>query len=200
LNETLEKRLRDMVRPLLERGRGGDWEHTSRAVEYGRYLLNREEGDETIVIPALYLHDIGWSKVNFDELFHASSHPERGNPILFLHMRHSTALARDILQTLEYNPAKSRAIVSIIAIHDDPERAFATEDPSATLVVEADRLDRYGPESLKRFAAMFGPGFREKIQRREAIAYLTEGLELWFRTKTAKVLAEKLARDSGLFN
>ena len=189
-----------MVRPLLERGRGGDWEHTLRAVEYCRYLLNREEGDETIVIPALYLHDIGWSKVNFAELFHASSHPERGNPILSLHMRHGATLARDILQTLEYDPAKSRAIVSIIAIHDDLERAFATEDPSAILVVEADRLDRYGPESLKRFAAMFGPGYREKIRRRGAIAYLTEGLELWFRTKTAKVLAEKLARDSGLFN
>ena len=169
-----------MVRPLLKRGRGGDWEHTLRAVEYGRYLLNREEGDETIVIPALYLHDIGWGKVNFAELFHASSHPERGNPILSLHMRHGATLARDILQTLEYDPAKSR--------------------PSATLVVEADHLDRYGPESLKRFAAMLGPGYRERIRRREAIEYLREGLELWFRTKTAKVLAEKLARDSSLFN
>jgi HD superfamily phosphodiesterase len=200
LDETLEKRFRDMVRPLLERGRGGDWEHTLRAVEYARDLLNHEEGDETIVIPALYLHDIGWSKVNFTELIHGSSHPERGNPILSLHMKHSAVLARDILQALEYDPVKSRSIVSIIAIHDDPEKAFAIENPSATLVVEADRLDRYGPESLKRFAAMFGPGYRERIQRSEAIAYLREGLEHWFRTKTAKVLAETLARDSGLFN
>jgi HD superfamily phosphodiesterase len=199
LDEIFEERLRNMVRPLLERGRGGDWEHTLRAVEYGRYLLNREEGDETIVIPALYLHDIGWSEVNFDELFHASSHPERGNPILSLHMKHGAILARDILQTLEYDPATSRTIVSIIAVHDDPEKAFSIQDPSTTLVVEADRLDRYGPESLKRFAAMFGPDYRERIQRREAIAYLREGLELWFRTKTAKALAEKLARDSGLF-
>jgi HD superfamily phosphodiesterase len=200
LDKILEERLRNMVRPLLERGRGGDWEHTLRAVEYGRYLLNREEGDTTIVIPALYLHDIGWCKVDFDKLFHAASPPERGNPILSLHMKQGAILARDILQTLEYDPAKSRTIVSIIAVHDDPGKAFSTQDPSTTLVVEADRLDRYGPESLKRFAAMFGPDYRERIRRKEAITYLREGLELWFRTNTAKALAEKLARDSGLFD
>jgi HD superfamily phosphodiesterase len=200
LDEIFEKQLRNMVKPLLEKGRGGDWEHTLRAVGYGRYLLNHEEGDETIVIPALYLHDIGWSKVDFDKLFHATSPPEKGNPILSLHMKHSAILARDILQTLEYDPTTSRTIVSIIAVHDDPEKAFSIQEPSTTLVVEADRLDRYGPESLKRFAAMFGPDYRERMRRREAIAYLREGLELWFRTNTAKALAEKLARDSDLFN
>jgi HD superfamily phosphodiesterase len=82
LYETLEKRLRDMVRPLLERGRGGDRDHTLRAVKYARYLLNREEGDEPIDTLALYLHDAGWSRVNFTEPIHASSDPERGNPIL----------------------------------------------------------------------------------------------------------------------
>jgi len=33
---------------------------------------------------------------------------------------------------------------------------------------------------------------------KKAVTYLREGLELWFRAKTGKALAEKLARDTGL--
>ncbi|MBW2344954.1 MAG: HD domain-containing protein, partial [Deltaproteobacteria bacterium] len=63
----VENLLKERVRLLLMRGRGDDWEHTLRVVEYGRYLLRHEEGEEEIVIPALYLHDIGWGSVNFDD-------------------------------------------------------------------------------------------------------------------------------------
>jgi hypothetical protein len=115
-------------------------------------------------------------------------------------MKHGAVLPRHILQALEYNSVKSRTIVSIIAIHDGPEKAFAAESTSATLVVEADRLDRYGAEDLTRFSAMCGPGYRERIQREEAIAYLRAGLERWFRAITAKVRVKKLARNPGLFN
>jgi len=115
-----------------------------------------------------------------------------------LHMKHGAALAREILEYLGYTPQKTHIIVSIIAIHDEPDKVFAMKNPSATLVVEADRMDRYGLESIDRFKAMTGKKYLKGDQWKKASIYLREGLEFWFRTKTGKALAEKLARDTGL--
>ncbi|MBW2005361.1 MAG: metal-dependent phosphohydrolase, partial [Deltaproteobacteria bacterium] len=46
MNKAIENSIKDTVKPLLEKGRNGDWGHTLRVVEYGRYLLEHEEGDE----------------------------------------------------------------------------------------------------------------------------------------------------------
>jgi hypothetical protein len=198
LNETFESRLKSRVKPFLENGRGGDWQHTLRAVEYGRYLLSHEEGVEDIVIPALYLHDIGWSRVDVKDFLKAPPAHKRESETMALHMMHGATLAEEILQGLGYDPLMTHAIVSIVATHDEPGKVFAGGDPSAILVFEADRLDRYGPKSLDRFAAMFGKEGPTEEQRQEGAAYLRSGLKIWFKTKTAKALAEKLAGETGL--
>jgi len=185
------------------RGRGDDWAHTMRSVEYGRYLLEHEEGDEDIVIPALYLHDIGWSQVDFQDFIHASPGQKVDTTSLSLHMRLGASLAGGILGDYGWDPIKTLAIVEIISIHDEPDIVSAMENPSANLVVEADRLDRYGPESIKRYRAMFGSSKDEYLMGKhqdEATAYLQDGFRRWFKTKTARVLAEKLGRETGLFD
>jgi len=198
MNKAIENSIKDTVKPLLEKGRNGDWGHTLRVVEYGRYLLEHEEGDEEIVIPTLYLHDIGWSSINFDDFKHASPERKRKTMSLSLHMKQGAVLAQEILKDLGYDPRKTNTIISIIAIHDEPDKVFAMENPSATLIVEADRMDRYGPESIKRFRTMFGKDYLRGDQWKIAAASLIEGLGLWFKTKTGKALAHKLARDTGL--
>ncbi|MBW2034309.1 MAG: HD domain-containing protein [Deltaproteobacteria bacterium] len=178
MDKELEERIENIAKPLLEKGREGDWEHTLRAIEYARYLLQHEEGDEEIVIPTLYLHDIGWSRVNFDDFKEASPDSKRETHSLSLHMKYGAVLAGEILRDI----------------------VFAMENSSATLIVEADRMDRYGPESINRFESMFGENYLKGDQWKQAVTYLREGLDLWFRTKTGKALAEKLARDTGLYN
>jgi len=159
VDRIFENLLKERARPLLMRGRGGDWEHTLRAVEYGRYLLRHEEGEEEIIIPALYAHDIGWSSVSFDDFREASPGRKSKAVSLSLHMKYGAVLAREILEDLGFHPQKTHTIVSIIAIHDEPDKVFAMKDPSATLIVEADRMDRYGPESISRFTAMDGEDY-----------------------------------------
>ena len=198
MNKAIENSIKDTVKPLLEKGRNGDWGHTLRVVEYGRYLLEHEEGDEEIVIPTLYLHDIGWSSINFDDFKHASPERKRKTMSLSQHMKEGAVLAKRILDDLGYDPRKITTITSIIGIHDEPDKVFAMENLSATLIVEADCMDRYGPESIKRFTTMFGKDYLRGDQRKQAATHLLEGLGLWFRTKTGKALAHKLARDTGL--
>jgi len=198
MNKAVEKSIRNAVKPLLEKGRNGDWGHTLRVVEYGKYLLEHEEGDEEVVIPTLYLHDIGWSAINFDDFRQASPEKKKKTMSLSLHMKHGAVLAEKILDDLGYDPRKIKTITSIIAIHDEPDKVFSMGNSSATLIVEADRMDRYGPESIKRFTTMFGKNYLRGDQWQIAAARLLEGLDRWFKTSTGKSLAKKLARDTGL--
>jgi uncharacterized protein len=197
MDRNLENQLRQIVKPYLEGGRPGDYEHTLRTIEYGRKLLEHEEGEEDIVIPALYLHDIGWSQVNFDDFVNAPINQKRGTVSVDLHMKYGAALAKTILEKLGYNAEKIRTIVSIIAIHDKPEQIFTMENPSATLVLEADFLDKYGPEGYLRFQRIFGT---KLLHMKEVTAKLRAGLTLLFKTRTGKSMSINLARESGLFD
>ena len=200
MDEEFEQQLKSIVEPVLQKGRGGDWEHTLRTIEYARYLLQHEEGKEEIVIPTLYLHDIGWSQVDLKDFLNAPTAQKNGTKSAMLHMKYGADLAKGILKKLGFGRELSQRIVSIIAIHDEPEKVFAMKDPSATLVVEADRLDRYGPGSIIRFSDMFGSTYLMNEHRKEAIDYLRYGLKIWFKTQTARILAEKMAREQGLFD
>ena len=52
--------------------------------------------------------------------------------------------------------------------------------------MEADRLDRFGEESLKRYRKMFGEDYL-----REGRRFLLEGSKTWFRTSTAQRLVQE---------
>ena len=196
----LERELEKTAKHYLERGRSGDYEHTLRAVGYGKALLQHERGEEGVVIPALYLHDIGWGQVDFEDFINIPSPGERKNAAsVDLHMERGAALAGRILEKLGYDREMTRAVVSIIAVHDRPEKLFALEDASATLVLEADYLDRFGAKSLCRFETMFKMKPVTETEKKEAAAYLREGLKMWFKTETAKRMALQLANESGLW-
>ena len=200
MNSHTENKLKEAARKILVHARNGDWGHTLRAVDYGKYLLEYEEGDPEIVIPALYLHDIGWSRVDFSDFKQAAPANKVRAVSVRLHMQYGAELAVDILSQLEYDPSILNSIVTIIATHDDTDSIFTMNNPSATLVVEADRLDRYGLESLKRYKALFGMGYLTGNQLEEAKKTRQDGLKEWFRTPTAIALATELAREMGWFD
>jgi len=196
----LEKALAAKARPILEKGRKGDWEHTLRTIEYGRKLLSNEDGEEDIVIPALYLHDTGWSAIDYQDFLDASPAKKKETRSLQLHMEHSARIAGEVLQELAFARDKRTKIVSIIAVHDDPDKIFALNDISATLVMEADRLDRYGLRSVKRYEDMFGSDYFRETAWIEGLAMRRDGLKEWFKSATGKTLARAMAEQIGLFD
>ena len=189
MDKNIENKIKEAVRKLLHKGRPGDWEHTLRAVTYGKRLLEAEGGDPRIVIPALYLHDTGWSKLDYTDF--ATSLPSKRSETYSgrQHMRYSAEIALKILKKLNYEELLLRRIVRIISIHDLPDRVSALNDISATLVMEADCLDRYGPGRLKR------PIKFNWCEGKEENDYLREGIKKWFRTKTARQMVRELASD-----
>lgn len=203
----IENKLKEMVRPLLEKGRPGDFEHTMRVLDIGRYLLEHENGDEAIVIPAIYLHDIGYSKVDFNDFLkempgvpgqrhvkkekNSPGSPSQTLQIRDLHMKFGSTIAREILRNLDYPNDLTDRIVSIIAVHDNHEKLFALEDDSALILYEADHLDRLHPEgnhrlrSFREIASI--PLKLDTMKKRLKDAALNR----WLKTETARKLAKK---------
>jgi len=199
MNKKFEEKLKARAKALLLKGRGDDWHHTLRAVDYARHLLRFEPGDEDIVIPALYLHDIGWSRVDYSDFKNAPPAMKKEAKSVRLHMQYGAEMAAELLAEMDYDPEKIRVIAAIVAVHDDPEKPFAMGDPSAVIVAEADRLDRYGPDSLERYKKMFGDKALTGKGMNEARKLRMNGLRDWFKTPTAKALAEKLGLEAGWF-
>jgi len=193
-----ERILIDIVRPMLEKGRKGDWDHTQRTIEYARILLREEPGEENIVIPSLYLHDTGWGTIDYQDFIDAPPAKKKETRSLWLHMEQGARIADRVLRDLHYDRDKRNRIVAIIAVHDDPDGILALNDLSATLVMEADRLDRYGERSLKRYKDMFGPNYFKEAAWLEGIAMRREGLTEWFKTPTAKAMAHEMAVQIGV--
>ena len=196
----LEKVIAAKVRPILVKGRQGDWDHTLRTIGYARRLLEKENGDADIVIPALYLHDIGWSAIDYQDFIDATPAKKKETRSLQLHMAESARMATEILKDLSFTQGRQAKITAIIAVHDDPDKIFALNNISATLVMEADRLDRYGFSSVRRYQDMFGPDYFKETAWIEGLAMRREGLKEWFVTKTGKALAHEMAEEMGLFD
>ncbi|MBU2627854.1 MAG: metal-dependent phosphohydrolase, partial [Proteobacteria bacterium] len=116
------------------------------------------------------------------------------------HMEQGAVIAGKILTDLEYDSQKITQIQRIIKVHDLPEIVFKMNNISATLVVEADRLDRYGHTGLERFKTMFGADKLQGSYWEEARQLRRDGLKDWFRTQTAIQLSQKLAGEMGLFD
>jgi HD superfamily phosphodiesterase len=191
INELREKLLWEKARPYLLQGRPNDWDHTLRAIDHGKALLKEEKGDPEVVLTALVLHDIGWSRVAFDDFVQAPPEKKKETLSLKEHMVQGASLAREILEPLDLPQDKKELIIRIIAAHDLPEVIQAMPEPEATLVMEADRLDRFGAESLRRYRKMFGEDYL-----REGRRFLLEGSKTWFRTATSRRMLQELLAET----
>jgi len=169
---------------FLERGRPGDVEHTRAALAYGKVLLANEGGDPLVVIPTLILHDVGWSRVDFSDFIAAPASAKKDVESIHLHMRYGAQIASDILNDLRWDSMLIQRITAIIAVHDNLEQLQALNDLNATLVCEADWLDKFSPARQERFFRI--------VRNQEAIEELRQFLDgnksRWFRTKTANRL------------
>ena len=187
-----ERELWTRAQPYLERGRPGDVEHTQTVLELGKRLLEHEGGEPLIVIPTLILHDVGWSQVDFWDFLRAPAEGKIDVENVRLHMVYGARIASEILTELGFDRELIERIAAIIAVHDIPHEIQALDDLSATLVFEADWLDKYSPIRRERYSRL--------INDQKAAEELREWLEVnkpeWFRTKTAWDILETLSKDS----
>lgn len=180
--EEFVKRLFEMAEPYL--AVRGDLLHTQVAHDYALLLMEKEGGDKRIVEPAIILHDVGWSRVDPEEMegsFGLRAAGEKAAHINRLHELEGAVIARELLGELKYDASLIDQIITIVERHDSGREPKFLEEK---LVKDSDKLWRYSPIGNRIEIE------RQKLTPLERYKYLVRNLPSWFFTKTAKEVAE----------
>lgn len=111
------------------------------------------QADPGVVLPAIMLHDIGWSQVDPGLVLSAIA-PGGGRPDLVLqHEKEGARLASDILESLGVDTLVIAQVAAIVDGHDSRAHAL---NPDDEIVKDADKLWRLTPHGLDTIMDWFG--------------------------------------------
>jgi len=156
--------------------------HTHIALRYALKLLKLEKGDQEVVIPAIILHDVGWSVVP-EHLHLTAFGPNPTNPKLGkVHEVEGAKIAKAILKKSNYPPEKIKEICQIIQGHDSRKRPLSWND---RIVKDSDKLWRYSRRGMEIDLSRF------RIPRQEYLVFLETVIDDWFLTPMAAEIARR---------
>jgi hypothetical protein len=177
-----EQSMLRLAKPYLAAARDNDV-HTRIALEFAFRLLETENGHREIVIPALILHDVGYSMVPTG-LMHRAYGPRAEEDVTRIHEREGTKIAAAILHDIRYEAVKTAEILQIIDGHDTRKTALSLNDQ---IVKDADKLTRYS----RNFWLRAGE-FHMTVQ--ELSARLEGFVEEWFFLAASRKIAREELR------
>jgi len=188
--EEIYDRIWELAKPLLNTRH--NQQHTEIAYRAARRLLESEEGDEAIVIPAIILHDVGWIKVPEELQLTAFGPKAKNKELNRVHEVEGVKLAREILEKVNYDPQKEEEILAIIDGHDSRREAIS---PSDKIVKDADKLCRFTHQGTSLDCERYEMSFDEWYE------FLMARIDRWFFTQTARKIArEELERRKKEFS
>lgn len=128
--------------------------HTIYAYGLAAALLDlHPAADPDVVLPAILLHDTGWSQAPPEQVLDAIA-PGGGRPdLVLLHEKEGARIAREVLQGLGHHPVRTEAVVAIVDGHDSRREALSLED---AIVKDADKLWRLTPHGVDTVMVWFG--------------------------------------------
>lgn len=165
--------------------------HAHIALEYAQELLEKIGfANQDIVIPAIILHDIGWSQMPEEKLLIAYNPPskEAEYTARLEHQIYAIELANKILKMVKYNPSLISDILIIISQHDTRKGWHSFED---VIVRDADKLWRYSETHLKVGVKNKGWTKREEINEHLKKTEENIGQDGFFMIAAAKEIARR---------
>jgi HD superfamily phosphodiesterase len=100
----------NLAKPLYKKGRPMDVEHISWMIKEAEKIVRKEKLDESLLLPLVILHDIGYSAgeaVYFDKA-------KKG-----IHMEEGAKISKTILAKIGYPREKIKEIVYLVSVHDN---------------------------------------------------------------------------------
>ena len=142
------------------------------------------DADRDVVLPAIILHDTGWSRVPENEVLEAIR-PGGGRPDLVIrHEKEGAAIARRVLGQLGRDQQQIDEIVQIVDGHDSRREALSLND---SLVKDADKLWRLTPHGVDTVMDWFG------LTRQQAHVLIGSRVHDHLFTDAARTIARGLA-------
>lgn len=138
--------------------------HCLYAYGIAKALLSEiPEADENIVLPAILIHDIGWSTVNEREALEAIA-PDRDGTrahLVIQHEKEGARIAREILTQVGLPEGDIDQICAIIDGHDSRHAPINLND---SLVKDADKIWRVTPHGRRVVNDWFGINDHESLR------------------------------------
>lgn len=128
-------------------------EHTIISYGLARTLLElTPEADESVVLPAIVLHDVGWKKVPPDLLLLAIGRKPTRPDVVRDHEVYGVEIAREILEDIRPEGVDIDAVCDIIDGHDTVKEAKSIND---AVVKDADKGWRSTPHGMRTIAGWY---------------------------------------------
>ena len=135
MKEIFEKIL-GLALPYLKQGVKKDFViHTQGVVKAMELLLEKEQADEEVLIPAAILHNVGWAKVPVN--LQKSDDSEEKLKGMKLHLEYAPPIVEEVLLEVGYNEDDIKRILEIIVAHKFQENLTNSDKQ---LLVDADAL------------------------------------------------------------
>ncbi len=173
-------RLFQQALPLL-RTRSND-SHARISCQYVVAMLEADVGDPRVAIPAILLHDLGWSAIPDEEQRKAYGPGSRDAELNRQHEVAGARLARAILEDAAYPAELTREISRIILTHDSHPEALTPEE---AIVKDADKIWRV---SLAGFPIT--QDLLTEMTPQELHDFVAVRAPRWFLTRAGREFAE----------
>lgn len=180
LDKATEEKLKsEAFKHLINKELGWDIPHTLASVDWMRKLIEKEGGNERILVTAMYLHDIGYPELrkgyDFDDRINTKkNHAEVG-----------AEKAGKILRKLGYPDDEIKEIVYLIGRHYDKDNI---DTRNLQLVIEADGLAKVDWE-------MVTPNF-DKKNCIKYLGYFKKRTAGKYKTRTGKKFLKELLQKA----
>lgn len=181
------------ARPYLD-VRNND-EHTIVAYGLARALLAQiPEADDSVVLPAIVLHDVGWKRIPEDLLLLAIGRNPTRKDLVREHELHSVEIARGILEKHRPEGVDIDAVLAVIDGHDTVKEA---KDINDAVMKDADKGWRSTPHGMRTIAGWYDVPVTEilhMLRERSNPLMLTPQGRAMAEANTAAVWAEESIR------
>lgn len=159
--------------------------HAETSLKYACKLVTLENGNEDVVIPAIILHDVGWSQLPEERrmmVFDPGAKEEDRREVVYEHQIEGIKLALKILREVNYPPELTDEILDIISQHDT-RKGFISKNEG--IVRDADKLWRTSKEGFTVSEA------RAKKREAQRFKLLEKGLNKadYLYSETARQMA-----------
>jgi len=180
----------EKCQPLFQETRPGDDEHAAEVVKLILEYSRGKNFDLDVLIPVAMMHDIGHARILPEHFKYVTGIEKLTNGKL-VHMLAGAKIAKDILESCNYDPKKTEEIVEIISTHDGDlikewgiEKAYDTE--TKKIFHDIDCLDRYNNKRIENLKKMFGNS------NDELLGLLRDSLKSIISPEFKKIAEEKM--------
>jgi len=150
--------------------------HTRNIVKAMELMLEKENGDENILIPAAILHDVGWCKVPHN-LQRFDITKEESIESLKMHLEYAGPVIEEIMKNFDYSKEQVERIIDIVKAHkfQDPK------DPDKQLLIDADALSDCFKEQFYSDCESYGttPQNNYEFRKKNNIFYTKTATEIF---------------------